>query len=215
MKNEFTLAAVSLAAALLPFTMQAQLRITEVEASENGGSKPDWWELTNLGTSPVDITGYTMDDNSASFLTSVPLLGVTSINPGESVPFFESAGTPPLTVQGFKDWWGLGSSAQVGYYLGTGAGVSLSNNGDAVNIYTSTGALVDGVSFGNATKGVTFGWNPGTLTFGGLSQTGVNGAFVAPKDGDIGSPGAVPEPSALATVALGVGLIAVRTFRRQ
>jgi hypothetical protein len=198
---------------LLPLGSQAQLRITEVESSENGGKKPDWWELTNLGNSPVDITGYRMDDDSASFALSVALSGVTSIDSGASVAFFEVAGTTPLTIQGFRDWWGLNSSVPVGTY--SGSGVGLNNSGDAVNIYTSTGALVDGVILGTATKGVTFGWDPVTRALSGLSQLGVNGAFTAAQDGDIGSPGVVVAPEPSAWMILGLGLAGLFMRRRR
>jgi hypothetical protein len=197
-------------ASLLPFAAQAQLKITEVQSSEAGSGKADWWEVSNFGASSVDITGYKMDDNSHNTANAVALAGITIIAPGESVVFFESSGSTPLTVQGFRDWWGLGSSPQIGYYLGSGAGVSLSASGDEVNLYDSSNAVVNGVSFGTATTGVTFGWNPNTSAFGALSQSGVYGAYAAPQDGDIGSPGVVPEPSVLALMALGAGFVAAR-----
>ena len=209
MKNLFHSAlSLALAAGFLPLTSQAQIRITEVESSENGSNKADWWELTNFGSSPVDITGWRMDDNSASFASSVSLSGITSIGAGESVAFFEVAGSTPLTVQGFQDWWGLTAAVQVGTY--TGSGVGLSSTADAVNIYDSVGNLIDGVSFGAATKGVTFGWNPETGAFGGLSQVGVYGAFTAPQDGDIGSPGMVPEPGTIGLLLLGAASLLLR-----
>jgi hypothetical protein len=204
-----SITALAIGLALSPFTTHAQLRITEVESSEApvGTNAPhaDWWELTNLGSNPVDITGFRMDDNSASFALSVPLSGITSISAGESAVFFEVTGNPPLTVQGFRDWWGLGSSVQVGTY--SGSGVGLSSASDAVNLYTSTGTLVDGVSFGAATTGTTFGWDPVAQTFGGLSQIGVNGAYAAPQNGDIGSPGVVPEPGTFALVLTGLAAL--------
>ncbi|MFO1476642.1 MAG: lamin tail domain-containing protein [Verrucomicrobiota bacterium] len=198
-------------AALIPATSHAQLRVTEVESSEFGSSKPDWFELSNFGSSSVDITGYTMDDNSASAALSVPLSGITSLAPGESVAFFEVAGSNPLTIQGFRDWWGLSASIQIGTY--TGSGVGLSSTADGVNIYTGTaGSLVSGVSFGAATKGYTFNWDS-TGAYLGLSVSGVNGAWTAPQDGDVGSPGVVPEPTTAALA--GLGLAALVAARRR
>ena len=50
---------------------------------------------------------------------------------------------------------------------------------------------VASVALGTATRGVSFGFNPDTGTFGGLSVAGMNGAFVAAVNGDIGSPGTI------------------------
>ena len=143
--------ALALTASLLPLTAQAQLRITEVESSESSGGSAlptaDWWELSNFGASAVNLTGYRMDDNSDSFALSVALAGITSIAPGESVVFFEQSGGTPLTVAGFQNWWGtgLGGSVQVGTYSGSGVGLSAA--ADHVNIFDSTGTLIDGVDF--------------------------------------------------------------------
>ena len=211
-------------AALLIASMgmaQAQLKISEVESSETSGSfaVSDWFELSNLGASPVNITGFKMDDNSDSFSLSVPMSGITSIGAGESVVFFEVTGATPLTMQGFKDWWapGLGSSAQIGTY--SGAGVGLSSGGDGVNIFDSTGTQIDGVAFGAATTGTTFKFDNGAIGRSptGLSQNGVNGAFTS-GNGDIGSPGVnpVPEPSILALGCLGLtALVSLRRLKSR
>jgi Lamin Tail Domain len=212
---------------LLPVCAQAQLKITEVQSSENSGSidtagdsAPDWFELSNFGSGSVNITGYTMDDNSDSFADSVALLGITSIAPSESVVFFENDGTS-LTTQDFQNWWGpsLSVSVQIGTYGGKGVG--LSSSGDEVNIFDSSGDPIDGVSFGAATTGTTFLFDDGAIGRSptGLSADGVDGAFTASEDGDIGSPGyvagltLVPEPGAFALLGVsGTMLLGLRRF---
>lgn len=210
-KTNCSLLVLVLTAGLLPATASAQLRITEAESSEASGTftTADWWELTNFGLSPVNLTGYTMDDSSASVGSSVALTGVTSIAPGESVVFVED-----LTEQEYRDWWGSGLSlsVQVGSY--SGSGVSFSSGGDGVTLFDSGGTLVDSVSFGSATSGTTFEFDNGSSGRSpvGLSAEGVNGAFLS-QNGDIGSPGAVPEPATLTLGAL--GLASLLTLRRR
>jgi hypothetical protein len=218
-----SLFALALTASLLPAVAYAQLRITEVESSEsNGGSAlptADWWELSNLGASSVNLTGYRMDDNSASFALSVALAGITSIAPNESVVFFEVSGGTPLTVLGFQNWWGpsLGASVQIGTYSGSGVGLSAST--DQVNLFDSSGTQIDGVSFATATTGTTFEFGDGAIGRSptGLSLNGVNGAFTSANN-DIGSPGVspVPEPSTLALAGCGLaGLFGLRRFKNR
>jgi hypothetical protein len=77
----------------------ASVVISEVHpsGSGNGTYAADWFEVTNTGTSAVDITGWKMDDNSNSPAAAVVLNGVASIAPGQSVVFIESS-TPGPTI---------------------------------------------------------------------------------------------------------------------
>ena len=45
------------------------VRWTEVSPWSSGNSPytADWWELTNTGTEPADLTGWKIDDNSDLF----------------------------------------------------------------------------------------------------------------------------------------------------
>ncbi|MEY5033205.1 MAG: hypothetical protein RL354_2236, partial [Planctomycetota bacterium] len=72
----------------------ANIRITEVMSSSNGGGlpTPDWIEVTNYGASAVDLTGWRVDDGSFSVAVSAALTGISTIGAGESVIFIESAG---------------------------------------------------------------------------------------------------------------------------
>jgi hypothetical protein len=196
-----TLAA--LVTVVLAIPSHAQLAITEVLPTGSGDSPyaADWFELTNIGGSAVNISGYKMDDGSNSFAVSVFLNGITSIAPGESVIFLETNDLP-ATLPLFQSAWftSIPPGLQIGSY--TGSGVGLGNGGDGISIFDSFGSLVDIVSFGAATTDVTFGYNPDTNTFGALSVAGVHGAYTAPS-GEIGSPGAIPEPSTWALLILG------------
>src|SRR5262249_8695352 len=60
-------------------------------ACGNSGRASVWFELTNVCTAAENITGWRMDDDSNSISASVALNGITTIAPGESVIFIESA----------------------------------------------------------------------------------------------------------------------------
>ena len=72
---------------------RASLVISEVAPWGSGNSPyaADWFEVTNTGASAVNLTGWKVDDNSNAFASAVVLNGVTSIAPGESVIFIETA----------------------------------------------------------------------------------------------------------------------------
>lgn len=185
------------------------IRITEAMSSSGAGGTPDWIELTNFGLTPVSITGWRIDDSSASVALSQPLLGVTSIAPGESVVFIESAAG--AGIADFRTFWGGLAGVQIGYYSGSGLG--LSSGGDGVTIFNASPVTVDLVSFGAATTGVSFGYDPDNSVFGGLSVNGVFGAFVSTNPvGNVASPGAIPGPAAAGVLGL-AGLVAARRRR--
>jgi VCBS repeat-containing protein len=174
-----------------------QVRITEVAPWSSGNSPvgADWFEVTNTGSSAVDITGWKMDDNSNAFSNAVALNGVTSIAAGESVIFLEGSAA---TAQAFiTNWFGgnVPAGLQVGYY--SGSGVGLSTGGDAVNLYNASGVLQANVSFGSSPSSSLFGTfdNSAGLDNVALSATstvGTNGAFTAANDSaEIGSPGRI------------------------
>jgi len=226
--KKITFAAALIAASMLP--AHAQVRITEVSPFSSGavpanGYTSDWFELTNFGSSAVTITGWKMDDNSASFASSVALTGITSIGAGESVIFLENA----VNAAFISAWFGgaVPAGLQVGNY--TGGGVGLSQSGDAVNIYNSGGALQASVSFGlsganlegTLTPYHTFD-NAASLngaTISSLSAVGTNGAFLSFNGVEIGSPGViaapVPEPEIYAMMVAGLGLMGFVARRRK
>ena len=198
-------AIVALAAFGFSFS-SAQIRITEVMSSSGTGGTEDWFELTNFGTTSVDITGWKMDDNSFDYTNAVALNGITTIASGESVIFLEvkSKGNPAVDVPAFKTfWWGASANAtQVGYY--TGSGVGLGSTGDGLIIFDATepvGIKVDSVSFDTATVGSSFYWtydiSLNVVENGAVSTVGVKDGYIADQVtitsdnsvGNIGSPG--------------------------
>ncbi|HEY1170309.1 MAG TPA: lamin tail domain-containing protein [Verrucomicrobiae bacterium] len=171
--------------------------ISEVAPWSSGNSPigADWFEVTNTGTNAVDITGWKVDDNSASFGNALALNGITSIAPGESVIFIETANLTAAKATFLYTWFGSQPPAnlQIGSY--TGGGIGLGTGGDAVNLYNASGTLQASVSFGAAPAGPTFatfdnaeGLNNTAISR--LSTVNLYDAFTAVNDSnEIGSPG--------------------------
>ena len=69
----------------------ATLIVSELSPWSSGNSpyEADWFEVTNKGTQPVDLTGYKVDDSSNNIATAIALLGVGSLAPGKSALFVE------------------------------------------------------------------------------------------------------------------------------
>ena len=215
-----SLLTLALTASLLPLAAPAQIIISEVDANGSAASYgADWFELRNIGASAVNLTGWKMDDSSASFGSAVSIRGITSIAAGQSVVFLEgnTSGTTDAGIDAsFITAW-FGGSAPVGFTVANygGSGVGLSATADAVNIYDSTGVLQAGVTFNASTSGFTFDNSAGLSgSISQLSAVGVNGAFNSVTGSEIGSPGIVPVPEPSILALAGVGLIALSGLPR-
>ena len=209
----------------------SDLRITEAMSSSGTGGTVDWFEITNFGLTLVSLAGWTVDDSSYAFANSVALNGVTSIAAGESVLFLESAAG--AAIESFRAFWGGIDTVQIGYYSGSGLGLSAS--GDGLVLFDSAGTEeTPRVGFGAATTGSTFNYaydangnpatspntaaivsTPGTL-YGQVTFTSADAL------GNVGSPGtamglAIPEPATGALLGLGaLGLFGhLRRVRRH
>lgn len=198
------------------------LRITEVMSS---GDTKDWFEVTNFGDTAANLANYRVDDSTFSISTSLALSGVSSIAPGESVIFTEgTAGDFLQNVATLRANWSLPSSVQVGGYGGSGIG--LNSDGDGLTLFNDIsangGAELPGpfaglirVSFGLATSGTSFQWTydstGGSLTAATLTTAGITGDNAGAAL--LGTPGSVPEPSAL--LLGGLGALGLFGFRRR
>ncbi|RKQ90329.1 uncharacterized protein YjiK [Solirubrobacter pauli] len=166
------------------------IAVTEASPWSSGNSpyRADWFEVTNRGTTAVDVSGWKVDDSSNAFASALALNGVTSIAPGESVLFVEGTAA---TAAALRASWQLGPEIKIGFY--SGSGIGLSTDGDAVNVFDASGTRVSGFSFGPAVTGFTFENVDGVK----LSVAGVNGAWTVA--GETGSPGRIAAPYREAT----------------
>jgi uncharacterized protein YjiK/2',3'-cyclic-nucleotide 2'-phosphodiesterase (5'-nucleotidase family) len=186
--------------------------VTEVAPWSSGNSPvaADWFEITNTGSSAVNISGWKFDDSSNAFASALTLNGVTSIGAGESVVFIETSAATTATAPAafLRNWFGTQAPAglQIGTYTGSGAG--LSTGGDAVNIYNAAGVLQTNLVFGASPASAPFAtFNNAALqnnaTTSTLSAVGTNGAFSVTNPlpttvtvAEIGSPGRIATPPA-------------------
>ena len=210
------LSALVAASVIVP-AAHAGIVITEVMSSS--GTTPDWFELTNDGSSAVSLSGWKMDDGSFNINAAVALSGITSIGAGESVIFVESAGG--AGVGSFRTFWGGLSNVQVGYY--SGSGVSLSSGGDGVCVFNDLGVNVNQVSFGAATLGSSFFWgwdaqgaiDPNySAVLSTVGTIGTQVGFLSADTTNVGSLGTailVPGPGVAAAAVLA---LAIRSRRR-
>jgi predicted extracellular nuclease len=175
----------------------------------------EFFELTNLGAAPVDLTGWSFDDDTRSPGSfSLSSLGV--IAPGQSVIVTEA------TEAAFRARWNLAASVVI-----LGANTNNLGRNDEINIYDASNTLVDRLTYGDQVFAGTVRSNgvsawaartDGSGPFGDITtawQKSVVGdaqnsfAAVAPAS-DVGSPGSyVPAPG-VSAILLGAGLIARR-----
>ena len=185
-------------------------RMTISEVAPWGSGTPsygaDWFEVTNTGTSAVDLTGWKMDDSSNLLANAVPLAGVSSLPAGKSAVFFEdTGGLDDATVEAnFAQAWFGSATLPAGFLIGHygGSGVGLSTGGDAVNLFDAAGDRMTGIAFGASPSTAPLATfdnreglsSSGTLaapTVSALSVVGVNGGFLGADGAGIGSPGDV------------------------
>lgn len=199
---------------LFAATAHAQMRITEWAYN---GLNGEFVEFTNIGSSAIDMTGWSFDDASRT-AGSFSLSAFSTVAPGESVILTDNA-----SADGFRTAWTL--SALIKVIAGNNQNLG---RADEINLYDSSSVLVDRLTFDDQTisgcpRTQNVSGNPispsvlGANTAGGgnwvLSASGDAFGSHVSAAGDIGNPGhyAVPEPTSLVLVLVAfVGLIAVR-----
>lgn len=193
------------------------LRVTEMYfGQEDPDVTEDWFEVTNLGDSAwIAATHGELwyDDDSADWEKADVMSGIDYILPGQSVVYVEG------DVNDFYDAW----SNVPGVRAGTHAGSGLGTSGDAVSLWigtpTATNLAFAVAPYPNAGELIALGMIDDGATYDaflaefstvGNSAGALGSARLGGGDGilpatvpSVGSPGAIPEPSA-ALLLLGV-----------
>lgn len=181
----------ALFAALLSFAAApavAQMRITEYMYS---GSNGEFVEFTNVGATPIDMTGWSFDDSS-EVAGSQDLSTYGVVQPGESVLLADAG----VTAAAFRSAWSLCDAAKV-----IGGNTNNLGRDDEINLYDDSHALVDRLTYGDDTalggpraNGASAwpsaaGLGANLITDWTLSTLGDAEGSLASAGGDIGSPG--------------------------
>lgn len=184
----------------------AQVVITEWMYSANFG---EYVEFTNTSNAPVDMTGWSYDDDSR-LPGTLDLSGAGTLQPGESFVITEETAADFIAV------WGLSGVTVIGEYTN-----NLGRN-DEINLYDAGANLIDRLTYGDETfpgtiRAQDFSGNPlpgyegiNDVTGWVLAADGDSYGSWTSSWGDVGNPGLfVPAPASAALLGLGA-LIARR-----
>jgi hypothetical protein len=169
------------------------MRITEYMY---GGADGEFVELTNVGNAPVDMTGWSFDDDS-ELAGTVDLSAFGTVAAGESVILTETDAT------NFRTAWSLCDAVKV-----IGGNTTNLGREDEINLFDASSQLVDRLTYGDDTIGgprangasawvSAEGLGANDILDWTLSSLGDGEGSVASAAADIGSPG----KSTRATVA--------------
>ena len=222
----------TLIAAALPFSITGGstlasdpfgIYITKFCSDTGNNQLFEFVQVTNLGSSSVNMSGWSEDDSSAvPNQTGHSLLGLGTLAPGQSGVITQATASDFETY-----WWGSPANAPVNFKVVGGYSIdNLSTSSDSVTLFNGT-TLEDRIDYSTTTGG------SGDLTVRNapFSAVGLNnnhlwvnsglgdqfGSFrasgISPFVGIIGNPAyyAVPEPGTLSILALSaLGLLARR-----
>ena len=173
---------------IFPVPVTYDLAITEIMASSNDPNtsiSDDWFEITNYGSSAVDLGGFSWDDNS--WLPGTVVFPSMVIAPGEAIVV---AQIDSVNEAAFRSVWNLGPWVQVLVNEDFAIGQPIFNSsGDGVALFDTSSTPIDicRAEFSLALTGFSVEFDT-ACTYLGNSTVGVRGAY-ASTGSDVGSPG--------------------------
>jgi predicted extracellular nuclease len=207
--------------ALFAATAHAQMRITEwmYNGKLDGSGLGEFVEFTNTGSTAIDMTNWSFDDNSRT-PTSTSLSAFGSVAPGESVILTDA------TAAAFRTAWGLSGALKI-----VGGNSDNLGRSDEINLYDSSATLIDRLTYNDQGTGTVKGprtqYVSGNIPLAALGQNTASAAVLSvvgdaygswtATSGDIGNPGSypTPEPASLVLALIGlVGAAAMRWWKR-
>lgn len=173
---------------IYPVPVTYDLAITEVMANSNDANTAvngDWFEVTNYGSTAVDLAGFSWDDNSWNAGTVV--FPSVTVAPGEAIVV---AQIDAANEAAFRSTWNLGPWVQVLVNEDfTTAQPAFSANGDGVALFDTSATPIEicRAEYTAALAGFSAEFDT-TCTYLGNASVGVRGAYSS-TGGDVGSPG--------------------------
>jgi plastocyanin/predicted extracellular nuclease len=150
-------------------------------------TSPDWFEITNYGSTTVDLTGFSFDDDSE--VPGTVTFGNVTVAPNEAIVVWRGVSANEAAF--LSAWRMTTSNPQViSSDELTGSFPNLGQGGDMVVLYDTNSTMpmeVCKASFGSASAGLSLEFDT-TCTFAQNAQDGMRGAYTSNK-GDVGSPG--------------------------
>ena len=156
---------------------QAQMRITEwmynglgKDSKGKADNSGEFVEFTNIGSSAIDMSGWSFDDDSRT-PGSQSLSAFGTVAPGESVLLTD------VTDTVFRTDWGLAATVKV-----IGGNTNNLGRADEINLYDASSNLVDRLTYDDQTLGGirtnNVSGNPSSMSDLGANECAQMGAFI-------------------------------------